>query len=287
MKPIKLIQIIFILFFCFNIQHISAKTIHIYKKDNSNHNKKQYIQKTNIKYIVFNYKNGEVLEEKNSQEIWPIASLTKLMTAYIFINRIPNINSCNVKINEEDIDLIKNTKTKLSNTKPYTCLNLLEVMLIASDNYAASALSRSIPGLSKKDFVKQMNIQAKKWNLNNTNFVDPSGLSPLNISSVQDYKILATNVVQNDIISNISSHKFIYAENKFNKQIIYKNSNKLVRDYNFQVNLSKTGHINESGYNLVHLANCKKPIGVIEFGAKNSNQRAFFVKNKLANYGCD
>jgi serine-type D-Ala-D-Ala endopeptidase (penicillin-binding protein 7) len=241
---------------------------------------------SNIKYTVFNYENGQVLEENFADTIWPVASLTKLMTAFIFVNNTPDLNNCTATITDADIDVTKGTHTKLASNTPYSCKKLLEVMLVASDNYAASALARSVPGWNKPEFVKHMNGQAKNWGMVGTSFVDSSGLSPENRSSVQDYRKLTMNVVKNDYISNISSEHTVGASNKFNKEITYRNSNKLVREYGFDVNLSKTGYIKESGYNLVHLADCSTPIGVIEFGARSSDQRANFVKQKLSKYGC-
>lgn len=240
----------------------------------------------NIKYTVFNYENGQVFESNGESIAWPIASLTKLMTAYVFVDNVPDLHNCTATITDEDMDLLKSTHTRLSFYTPYACETLLKVMLVASDNYAASALARSIPGWDKPTFVKQMNLQAKKWGLNNTRFVDSSGLSPENHSSVDDYRKLTMNVVKNSTISSYSSSHQVVTENKWHKQITYKNSNKLVRDYGFDVNLSKTGFIRESGYNLVHLADCAQPIGVIQFGARSSEQRASFTKQKLSKYGC-
>jgi D-alanyl-D-alanine endopeptidase (penicillin-binding protein 7) len=248
--------------------------------------KKANYAPNNIKYTVFNYKNGEILEESNSNVVWPIASLTKLMTAYVFVTNTPDLKNCTTAITEEDNDLIKNTHTRLSAHKVYSCENLLQVMLVASDNYAASALARSIPGWGKADFVKKMNIQAKEWGLTNTRFVDSSGLSPENHSTPDDYRKLAMNVVKNQEISKVSSQHEITAENKWNKVIQYRSSNKLIREYGLEVALSKTGYIRESGYNLVHLGLCSNNVGVIEFGARSSDQRAYFVKQKLSKYGC-
>ena len=241
---------------------------------------------SNIKYSVFNYENGTILEESAPDTKWPIASLTKLMTAYVFVNNIPDIQNCSTIITDADTDYIKRTHTRLAQNKEYECQNLLEVMLIASDNYAASALSRAIPGWTKQTFIKNMNMQAKKWWLFNTTFVDSSGLSPNNQSSVDDYRKLTINVVKNNTISKISGETYASSKNSRNQTIFYKNSNKLVREKGFDVNLSKTGYIHESGYNLVHLADCSTPIGVVEFGAKSSEQRANFVKQKLSKYGC-
>lgn len=248
--------------------------------------KKSNYAPNNIKYTVFNYKNGEILEESNSNVVWPIASLTKLMTAYVFVTNTPSLKNCTTSITEEDNDLLKNTHTRLSAHKVYSCENLLQVMLVASDNYAASALARSVPGWSKAEFVKKMNSQAKEWGLSNTKFVDSSGLSPENHSTPDDYRKLAMNVVKNPEISRVSSQHEITAENKWNKVIQYRSSNKLVREYGLEVALSKTGYIRESGYNLVHLGMCSNNVGVIEFGARSSDQRAYFVKQKLAKYGC-
>ena len=256
------------------------------KQKSSHSHKAASYSPSNIKYTVFNYQNGEVLEESGSNISWPIASLTKLMTAYVFVNNVPDLKNCTTTITEEDTDITKGTHTRLSAHKPYSCEKLLQVMLIASDNYAASALARSVPGWSKPEFIRNMNIQARKWGLSNTGFVDSSGLSPENHSSADDYRKLTMNVVKNKTISDISSSESIIAENKWNKPITYKNSNKLVREYGFEVNLSKTGYIRESGYNLVHLASCQNPIGVVEFGARSSDQRAYFVKQKLSKYGC-
>lgn len=241
---------------------------------------------SNIKYSVFNYKTGEVLEQSDANVVWPIASLTKLMTAYVFITNTPDLKKCKTSITDADRDLIKNTRTRLSSYKSYPCRELLEVMLMASDNYAASALARSVRGWSKPDFIGEMNDQARKWGLTNTRFVDSSGLSPDNRSSVDDYRKLTMNVVKNYEVSKISSQHQVVTENKWNKPITYRNSNMLVRELGLDVNLSKTGYIRESGYNLVHLGDCPANIGVIEFNASSSGQRAYFVKQKLAKYGC-
>ncbi len=239
-----------------------------------------------IKYAVFNYQNGKIYEANLENTIWPIASLTKLMTAHVFLKNHPDLDNCQAEITSEDVDKVKNTSTKLGFNQPYSCKKLLEVMLVASDNYAASALARSIPGWSKQQFIYNMNKQAREWKMNNTYFHDSSGLSAYNKSSILDYKNLTMEIVKNPIISDFSTSQFIYAKNRANNTIQYKNSNRLIRDYGFNTELSKTGYIRESGYNLVHLADCQNNIGVIEFGAKSSMQRSNFVKEKLSKYGC-
>lgn len=271
------------------IQNKNIKSNIVQSKNNDSkksYKPQNFSSPSNIKYAVFNYSNGKIYESNAMDVIWPIASLTKLMTAQVFVNNHPNLDNCTATITEEDIDTIKGTRTKLAFNKPYSCTNLLQVMLVASDNYAASALARSIPGWSKSRFVSEMNKTAKKFDLQNTTFVDSSGLSPLNKSSVYDYSKLAMNVVKNPIISDFSSKEAVYSSNKWNQQIVYRNSNRLIRLNGYDAELSKTGYIRESGYNLVHLAYCKDNIGVIEFGARSSEQRSNFVRGKLSKYGC-
>lgn len=271
-----------------NVQSINKNSL-AKKKTNSfkqTYKTNNFSSFQNIKYAVFNYENGRIYESNSMDVVWPIASLTKLMTAQVFVENHPNLEECSATITEADIDNIKGTGTKLGFHKPYSCINLLQVMLVASDNYAASALSRAIPGWSKNRFISEMNKKAKEFGLQNTNFVDSSGLSPLNKSSVSDYAKLTMHVVRNPIISDLSSSEFVYSNNKWNQKILYRNSNRLIRLNGFETELSKTGYIRESGYNLVHLADCKNNIGVIEFGARSSEQRSNFVKDKLSKYGC-
>ena len=208
------------------------------------------------------------------------------MTAHVFMENHPDIKNCYMQITEEDKDFIKNTGTRLSSNKEYSCEKLLEVMLISSDNYAASALARSVPGWSKQDFVAKMNLTAKRWNAGNTRFVDSSGLSPNNYSNAKDYANIVMHIVKNKDISVISSSTETFAVTRNNQLTTFRNSSKLVREFGYQANLSKTGYIRESGYNLVHLADCQTPIGIVEFGAKSSEQRARFAKQKLNNYCC-
>jgi D-alanyl-D-alanine endopeptidase (penicillin-binding protein 7) len=275
-----------------NTQIVSKKTtknkiIQSAQKQNDNKQVALYSNtNTNIKFIVFNYENGEILEQNLPEQTWPIASLTKLMTAYIFLENHPNLQSCSAQITNEDKDLIKNTNTRLSTNIIYSCEKLLEVMLISSDNYAASAIARSVPGWTKSDFISAMNKKVNDWKLHNTNFVDSSGLSPQNYSNVKDYSKIVMNIVKNKHISNVTSSIETVAISRNMQPALFRNSSMLVREHGYSANLSKTGHIKESGYNLVHLSNCSTPIGIVEFGARSSEQRASFAKQKLNTHGC-
>lgn len=242
----------------------------------------------NIKYVIFDYNSGKVLEENNSHDVWPLASLTKLMTAHVFLKNHKNIGECKAMITEDDRDTLKFTRTRLLRNTEYECGELLEAMLTISDNYAASALSRAIPGWSKQDFVAEMNRQAKKWDLKKTIFVDTSGLSPLNVSSANDYYQLTRHVATTPFLSDLSTIRTKMVETVSGHETQINNTNPLVRS-GLKAIVSKTGYIRESGYNLAYVSdNCgSSPVGLIELGANTSRERVRFASDKLKEYNCN
>lgn len=240
-------------------------------------------------YIVYDFISNKILKEKNSDSIRPIASLTKLMTANIFLFYQHRPELCYNQLQETDIDHLKNTHSRLPQGHTFTCDKLLKAMLISSDNMAASALSRSLKNMNKNDFILSMNIFAKKIGMNNTYYSDSSGLSPENTSTAKDLLKLVNISLLNSTIKSISSlpQTIIVSDNG---QIIYfTNTNKLIREYKLQADLSKTGFIQESGYNLiyVHKQLCdNKKIGLILLGSTSSNARSQQAMNILKEYQC-
>ncbi len=234
-------------------------------------------------YIVFDYENNKVLEQKLENKMWAIASLTKLMTAYVFLKKENNLQSCSMAITNDDNDTLKFTKTRLEKDYAYSCESLLKMMLTVSDNYAASALARKH---NKNQFIKEMNFVAKTLGMKNTIFVDSSGLSPKNVSTILDYYKLIISVKKDkkiwNLISNWSTERLWMLDSN-----TIKNSNKLIRDDNLKSMFSKTGYIKESGYNLIFLnKSCKSHLGIIVFGRKSSKERANFTKKLLKSYQC-
>ena len=240
-------------------------------------------------YSVINLDNQTYLDSKNLNEPHSMASLTKLMTAYVLIKNHPNLDNCYTKITQEERDDLKKTKTRLEKNEAVPCKKLIQAMLIVSDNWAASALSKTIPGVSQQKFVQMMNVQAREWAMKNTLYKDPSGLFPENISTAYDLNILLSKVMSDKLITQMSSQKdmvFIETSGNF---LMFKNSNKLIREMHYEAYLSKTGYIKESGYNLmfVPIKKCnEKSLGFVVMGAKSSAKRADFMKSMLEKYNC-
>ena len=242
-------------------------------------------------YIVYDYNTRRILDYKNPHMVLPIASVTKLMTAYTFLSLNTNPN-CTNQITDEDTDTLKGTRTRLPKYTDISCHDLLKAMLVGSDNYAASSLSRAVKGYSKPQFIQVMNKHAKAFGMHNTHFKDSSGLSPQNVSTVSDLLTLSLYALNNKDISNITSFTKIYANpisNSPYNTVAFNNTNKLIRNGNYSALLSKTGHIREAGYNLVFVngKRCQNGlIGVISLNNSSSENRARFTMSKLIENGC-
>lgn len=142
-------------------------------------------------------KTGKTLYNKEMDQKWPMASITKLMTALVFLDRNPGWDSA-VEMKNEDrreggrIYLFSGEKVKAK--------DLFYFALVGSDNTAAAALARST-GLSEKDFIAEMNSKAGSLKLKNTHFEDLTGLSGNNISTAREIAELAKAALANEEIS--------------------------------------------------------------------------------------
>lgn len=239
-------------------------------------------------YAVYDFKHNKMLNSKNIHQVMPIASVTKLMTAYTFL-KLNNNQDCQTQITNEDVDRIKGTKTRLPFHTSFSCHDMLKAMLVGSDNYAASSLARSAYGYNKDEFISEMNRQAKEWGMTNTRFVDSSGLSPKNVSTIHDLIILSKQALKNPAIRSISGFSYANAQSYY-QNVSYRNTNKLIRNGNYSAALSKTGYIREAGYNLVFVngktCSNNNQIGVISLNNRSSENRAKFTMSKLIENGC-
>jgi serine-type D-Ala-D-Ala endopeptidase (penicillin-binding protein 7) len=126
------------------------------------------------------------------------------------------------------------------------------VELMSSDNRAASALGRTaLPG-GKPTFVAAMNRKAQALDMTETHFADPTGLDGGNRSTAQDLVKMVRAAVQYPLIRSITSRAEMVVRPYGDEVTLeYRNTNPLVKDPNWQVELSKTGFVNEAGHCLV------------------------------------
>jgi D-alanyl-D-alanine endopeptidase (penicillin-binding protein 7) len=123
---------------------------------------------------------------------------------------------------------------------------------MSSENRAAHALARYYPG-GMPAFVRAMNDKARALGMRNTHFVEPTGLSSDNVSSPRDLVQLLKAVSKQPLIHRYTTDDRYQIEASNGRQLVYNNTNRLVRNANWDIKISKTGFINEAGECLVML----------------------------------
>lgn len=129
--------------------------------------------------VVYDITNNQVMSGSLDNSEVSIASISKLMTVYTVLKQNQDLSEVLV------VDSNRTTNTKISKGMSLTRLELINLALISSDNIAAITLAQNFPG-GQAYFIYTMNEHAKDLGMHHTGFVEPTGLSPMNYSSVQD-----------------------------------------------------------------------------------------------------
>ena len=208
------------------------------------------LQLASSKALIVNQETGETVYAKNTEVATPIASVTKLMTAMVMLDaRLPMDET--LTIAEGDVDTLKGTSSRLRLGTQLTRAELLHLALMASENRAASALGRNYPG-GLPAFVAAMNIKAIQLGMNNTHFVDPTGLNSENVSTAEDLVKMVRAAYQYPEIRQVTTSTNMQVPvHGLRNPANFVNTNILVRNSDWVIGLSKTGYINEAGRCLV------------------------------------
>jgi serine-type D-Ala-D-Ala endopeptidase (penicillin-binding protein 7) len=231
--------------------------------------------------IIYNPQNGQVLWESNSTDQRSIASITKVMTAAVFLENNPDLAE-EVVVQRSDVRAASTTYLRAG--YKITTGDLLHLLLIASDNAAARALARVSPHGSE-GFIDRMNEKAVELGLEATSYADPSGLLADNVSSAYDMAKLITYVSGDDRISSIMRKQY-HSINVGRRQINVHSTNQLVMRGDVDVQAGKTGFINKAGYclaTLLRLPQGGPQVAVVVLGAK-SNAGRFWETRHLFNW---
>lgn len=207
------------------------------------------LQLASSKALIVNQETGEVLYGKSTNELTPIASLTKLMTAMVVLDAKLPMDEV-ITINKQDIDTLKHTGSRLRLGAKLTRSELLQIALMASENRAASALGRTYPG-GLPAFLNAMHAKAAMLGMTNTQFADATGLNSANVSTAEDLVKMVQAAYEYPEIRDVSTMRSHQVQAGARKPINYVNTNVLVRKSDWIIGLSKTGFINEAGRCLV------------------------------------
>ncbi len=234
--------------------------------------------------IILDPKSGQILWQENAQDKRSIASITKVMTAVVFLEDQPDLTQT---ITVERGDVYAASTTYLRANERLTLDDVLHLTLIASDNAAARVLARVSHG-GTAAFIERMNTKAIELGLDSTSFTDPSGLKPENISSAYDLSRLITYAASDERIGPIISPIMRTAEYKVatsRRLISIHSTNRLVIDGDVDVVGGKTGFISKAGHCLATLLRLPtgNEVAVVVLGA-SSNPARFWETRHLFNW---
>ena len=203
--------------------------------------------KSSVAYVI-DQDTREVLVSKNDNAILPIASLTKLMTGVVVSEAKLKMNEL-IAISQDDVDTEKGSRSRLKVGTELTRGELLHLALMSSENRAAHALGRTFPGGMPR-FVALMNAKAQSLGMKDTKYVEPTGLSSRNQSSAQDLATLV-GLASNDPLLREYSTSHGHEVMVGNRMQAYNNTNRLIKNPEWDIGLQKTGYISEAGQCLV------------------------------------
>jgi len=232
--------------------------------------------------IIYDPQTGEVIWQENAQDQRSIASITKVMTAVVFLDGNPDLTQ-QVVITRDDIRRASTTYLKVKDRVSID--DLLHLLLIPSDNAAAHALANTFPG-GIPAFVERMNQKARELNLESTRYADTSGLLSDNVSSAYDMARLITYAASNAQISAIMRIPEYSFQTVSRRMITVRSTNQLVRQGDIDVVGGKTGFISKAGYclaTLLRLPQGGPEIAVVVLGAQ-SNVGRFWETRHLFNW---
>lgn len=221
--------------------------------------------------LVIGQNGGDPLFEKNAHAIVPIASITKLMTAMVVLDSMPNLQA-SITISDEDVDYLRGSRSRLAIGTVITRETALLLALMSSENRAANALARHYPG-GLQAFVAAMNRKAASIGMASSHFEDPTGLNSNNVSTAHDLARMVAAAHRYPLIREFSTTPGARAEVK-GRELEFHNTNQLVSSPTWDIGLSKTGYIQEAGKCLVMQATvADKPIVIVLLDSSGKQTR--------------
>jgi D-alanyl-D-alanine endopeptidase (penicillin-binding protein 7) len=212
--------------------------------------------------MIYDEQTQRPIFSKNSDEIVPIASITKLMTAMVVLDaRLPLDEQ--ITISALDRDHFKGTRSRMRNGMTLTRGELMQLALMASENVAAAALARTYPG-GTPVMLAMMNAKARELGMTSTQFDDPTGLHSSNVSTANDLVKMVSAARGYEEIELFTTATSFTVQASARHTLRFNNTNPLVRNSSWNIGLSKTGYISEAGKCLVmHAKISNRPIVIV------------------------
>ncbi len=212
--------------------------------------------------LIYDEQGRRPLYTKNADNIAPIASISKLMTAIVVLDAGLPMDE-KITITADDADHLKGTRSRMRPGSTLTRGELLKLALMASENRAAAALARTYPG-GTAAAVAKMNAKAQFLGMRSTRFFDPTGLDSNNVSTAQDLVLMVREAAHYEPIHRFTTSSSHTVQVAKHRPLQFHNTNPLVRSASWDIGVSKTGYISEAGRCLVMKATIsKRPVIIV------------------------
>jgi D-alanyl-D-alanine endopeptidase (penicillin-binding protein 7) len=220
---------------------------------------------TSAAALVVDQQEGNLLFAKNPDAVRSIASITKLMTAMVALDAGLPLDE-RLTVQAADVRIAKGKESRLRVGVTLTRREVFKLALMSSENRAAAALARTYPG-GLPAFVEAMNRKAGALGMIDSHFVEPTGLDSNNVSTAHDLALMVNAAYAYPLIREATTsdlHEVPPPDRRHHRAVTYHNSNRLVRDSEWDVGLSKTGYIGKAGRCLVMQATiAAKPVIIV------------------------
>ena len=195
---------------------------------------------------------GHRIYGKNTGAVKPIASITKLMTAMVVLDAGVGLDTP-ITVSRADRDQLRQTGSRLRlDQATLTRRDMLLIALMSSENRAAAALGRTTFPAGTPMFVRTMNRKASELGMTGSRFAEPTGLDAANVSTAEDLITLLRAAAQYPLIRRATTLAELEVHPYPNSgPLAYRNTNRLIKNEAWSIELSKTGYINEAGRCLV------------------------------------
>lgn len=224
-------------------------------------------------YAVLNYTTGQFDHEYNSQQVYSIASITKLFTVYTVIKSGVDLNE---KIKVQGV-----TGGRFVKNSMVSRMDLIKSSLIASDNLASESLARAHPGGIEQFFI-DVDEHVKRLGLTDTRITDSTGLMYTNVSTIKDLSTFLFHIKDIELIKDISKEKedkIKYTRGNKTVTVSLRNTNSALWSYD-NILISKTGFTNAAGRCVAMLVQKNKELfAVIVLGQSSPSKRTLVVNN--------
>lgn len=206
---------------------------------------------------VLDAESEELLFSRAATTTLPLASLTKLVTAAVFLETNPDLDEVVAYIKQDEeknwayVEPYLSARLRVEDGDTMTVRDLLLSTLVSSTNNTAESLAR-LSGLPRAEFIARMNALAREWGATQTQFFEPSGLAPENVSSAHDYAIITKHALAvPEIAQATTMREYRFETKRDKKEKVLRNTNYLLNNGDFVITGGKTGYLHEAGYCLM------------------------------------